>query len=225
MRRWMFLLGLLALLVPCACEEPQKIIAVDPPGVRLAVMESLSRAYLTQDLGLFTSLLANDPATHAEFVFLFNRPTSRGETQWDRSEEIRLHQRMFAPEGILPDDSPLPTDRWLDVVTPQFTQLGSFRERLDLYSENGGLDGKLDAERWRAMAARYATYMLLECAENDYLVDTESSFVVIEDRSKGIDEAGKFLIYRWEELCNGPSKAESAAIFPHCLSRVKDSYR
>ena len=228
LHRSMLLFGLLALLLPCACEEPQKIAAAptpEPPTAMEEVIASLSRAYLTRDIGLFASLLANDPDTNAEFVFLFDRPTPQGETHWDRSVELRLQQRMFAPEAIPPGDSPLPAELWLSDLAIDFTRLGAFRERHELYSEDGGIDGKLDATRWRAMSARYATYLLLDCGENDYLVDTESNFVVIEDLTKGDDESGKFLIYSWEELCSSPAKGQANAIIPLCLSRVKDSYR
>ncbi len=228
LRRSILRFGLLALLLPCACEEPQKIAAApttEPPAAMGEVIASLSRAYLTRDIGLFASLLANDPDTNAEFVFLFDRTTSQGETDWDRSVELRLHQRMFHPEAVPPGDSPVPADLWLRTLTVDFTQLGAFRERLDLYSEDGGVDGKLDGKTWRAMAARFATYLLLDCGENDFVVDTESSFVVIEDLTKGDDEPGKFLIYSWEELCSGPAKGQTDAIIPLCLSRVKDSYR
>jgi len=216
-----------ACLSALACEEPQRIAAptAEPPTAMGEVIASLSHAYLTRDIGLFASLLANDPGTNAEFVFLFDQRTPHGETHWDRNVELRLQQRMFAPEAIPPGDSPLPAELWLSSLAIDFTRLGAFRERHDLYSEDGGLDGRLDATRWRAMSARYATYLLLDCGENDYLVDTESNFVVIEDLTKGDDESGKFLIYSWEELCSGPAKGQTDAIIPLCLSRVKDSYR
>ena len=226
MRGSFFLLPLVAFLISSGCEEPEKILPSSPlPPIEDGPVEALSRAYLTRDLGLFASLLANDPATHAEFVFLFNRPTSQGETEWDRGEELRLNHRMFHPESPGPGEPEVPGELWMTGLSITFTRLEEFQERPDLYSENDGLDGKLDSRKWRARDARYATYLLLECGENDYLVDTETNFVVIEDLTKQGEEEGKFLIYRWEEFCSSPTKGESEAVLRLCLSHVKDSYR
>ncbi len=220
MKRLLFLLAFLLLI---ACEEPQKLApqTPEPPSDLVAV---LAQAYQTRDVELFASLLANDAAGHAEFVFLFEAAHDSGEKQWGRDEEIRLHRRMFHPELPAPGEPPLPANRWLDRIVIQFTPLEPFRERPDLYSENGGEDGKLDSRRWRAADARHATYMLFQGQDTDYLSRGESNFVVVEDLTKQAGDPGKFLLYMWEDLCR-PAKPEPRGIERLCLNVVKEWYR
>ena len=150
-----------ALLLAGACKKPQILVpqAPEPPS---DVVAALARAYQTRDVDLLASLLCSDPATNTEFAFLFEPAHTNGETQWGWDEETRLHRRMFHPELPAAGEPPLPPALWLDGIEITFTPLESFQERRDLYSENGGVDGKLDPQRWRAVDARHATYMLFD---------------------------------------------------------------
>ncbi len=175
-----------------------------PPGPRLsdpqAVVQALALAYRRRDSDSFASLLAEDPARNAEYLFLLSEPTELGETQWGYGEEARIHQRMFHPESPPPGDPPVPPELWLQEVAITLTPLENFTERVDLYSENGGFDGKLDPMIWRVKDARYSTYVFFDFTGTDYKVDGEANFVVIEDLTKDIGDAGKFLIYIWEDI-------------------------
>ena len=164
------------------------------------LVEEFERAYREQDLNSFASILADDPGRNAEFFFILREPTDLGETEWAYEEEVRIHQRMFYPEAPPPGDSEVPAEIWLQSLFITLTPLESFSERPDLYSDDGGLDGKLDPAIWRATDARYSTYVFFDLAETDYEVVGVANFVVVEDLTKNLGDAGKFLIYIWEDL-------------------------
>ncbi len=209
MRRSMLLWGLLALLLPCACLESNMIIDDPRPAQpridsAQALVDALARAYLTRDSELFNSLLAHESTANAEFIFFLGAPTDLGETQWAYDEETRIHRRMFNPESAEP---PLASDLWLQNLTITLTQQGAFTEQPLLYSANGGLDGKLDPERWRAMEARYTTYVYFDLTGSDYKVEGEAGFVVIQDLTKQPGEPQSFLLYQWDDAIRRPAKA------------------
>ena len=217
------LLALLAFLAGVTCEEPQKITTPEPlPPLEGDIVQTLARAYTTRDLALFASLLVDDPATNAEFLFVFDPPADTGETQWGRVEEIRLHHRLLRPDSLLPGQEPVPPAAWVHSITATFTRLEDYQERPDLYSENGG---PLPAARWRAVDARHATFFLFQCDETDFLVGGESNFVVLEDRTKPDDDPAKFRLYIWEEVCDVRRKPAPSGVTETCLSFVKAAYR
>ena len=182
--------------------EPPPVI--DSPE---ALVTALSRAYLTRDITLFESLLANDTARGAEYLFLLSAPTDLGETQWGYQEEARIHQRMFKPESPPPGDPPVASQLWLQSVTITLTKQESFAERTELYTTNGG---SLDQAIWRAKDARYTTFVFFDLAGTDYKVEGEANFVVIEDLTKVVGDTGKFLLYIWEDIDTGPAAKPTA---------------
>ena len=202
----------------CIFSPEEREIPPDPPpeiNSPGALIQALSRAYQTRDTALLASILANDPSRNAEYLFLLSEPTGNGETQWGYAEEVRIHQRMFHPESPPPGDPPVSADLWMQGLTITLTPQEQFSERLDLYSENGGLDGKLDPAVWKVVDARYTTYVFFDLAALDYRVDAnEANFVVIQDLSKSGSEPGRFLIYIWEDLgcpnCPTPAKPKAA---------------
>ena len=180
-----------------ACEDPVPPPTLEPPiDSAEAVIDALARAYRTRDSELYNSLLANEPSANADFLFLLSEPTELGEIQWGYDEETRIHRRMFHPESAEP---PVESALRLQGLTVTLTQQAAFTEQPLLYSTNGGLDGKLDPERWRAMEARYSTNLFLDLDGIDYLVTGWTEFIVIEDRSKSIGDTQKFLLLRWED--------------------------
>ncbi len=187
-----------------------KVPPTPPPVIDspVALINALSRAYLTRDAELFKSLLANNPDRNAEYLFLLSEPTNLGETQWGYQEEARIHQRMFHPEAPPPGDPPVDAELWLQSLTITLTNQETFTERSDLYSENAGLDGKLDPAIWKVTDARYTTYVFFDLLGTDYKVEGEANFVVLEDLTKDIGDAGKFLIYIWEDI-SVPTKPAS----------------
>ena len=156
--------------------------------------------------------MANDPDNNAEYLFLLSAPSETGETQWGYLEEVRIHQRMFHPESPPPGDSPVPAEVWLQALTINLSPNEIFSERPDLYSLNGGADGKLDPALWRATDASYGTNLFFDLAgETDYRVEGTANFVVIENLTKDVGDAGKFLIFIWEDV---GSPAKTAADSP-----------
>jgi len=196
----------------CIFSPTEEIIPPSPPPVidsEEALIAALSRAYLTREDQLFKSLLANDPDRNAEYLFLLSEQTTQGETQWGFEEEARIHQRMFHPESPLPGDTMVETQYWLEGLNITLSIQEPFTERTDLYSGNGGLDGKLDPAIWRVTDARYTTYVFFDMIGTDYKVEGEANFVVLEDLGKDVGDAGKFLIFIWEDLLT-PAKPASA---------------
>ncbi len=193
----------LALAVLAAsCEEPLSLPPPPEPTIDspAAAVTALERAYRQRNPELLQSLLANEHDANADYLFLLSAPTDRGETQWNCTEEARIHQRMFRPDQA---DPAVPSELWLQSIQVTLTPLEGFQVRQDLYSANAGQDGKLDSHRWRVMDARYSTYVLFDLAGWDYKVEGEANFVVLEDLTKRTGEAGKFLFYIWEDLGRG----------------------
>ena len=207
---WLQALALL-LLSGCIFSPEQK--TVEPPKAPTIkksedVISSLSFAYRFENYNLFSSLLANDPARNAEYLFLLSDPTEQGETQWGYVEEVRIHRRMFKPEDTLPGETPVPPELWLSSVSINLTQLSPFQERTDLYTTNGG---KLDPAVWIARDSRYGTNVFFETQGDqspDFQVTGEANFVVIEDKTKQVGDPGKFLLYTWEDL-KPPAKPQT----------------
>jgi hypothetical protein len=162
------------------------------------LIEYLSDAYQNRDFALFSSIISQDPT--APYLFKLNEANDDGETEWDATTELRIHKRMFEPQSIDPGDTQLPPDLWLTSVNIQLPQQTDFLERTDLYRTTPDGPG-LDPARWTAREAIYETHLLFELVGNtDYRVDGEASFVVIEDKAKQVGDAGKFLLYIWEDL-------------------------
>ncbi len=166
-----------------------------------AMVQALALAYRDRDPTLFTGLLASEPQSNAEFLYLLGEPTNTGEIQWGYHEEIRIHSRMFRPEAPAPGDPPVPPELWIRGLSVNLTALEGFSERPDLYSQDGGADGKLDPARWRATDARYRHSLFLDLSgDTDYRIEGTSNFIVIENFNKAPGDVGKFLFYLWEDV-------------------------
>ena len=217
--------ALLALaLLASSCEDPITLTAAPepPPASAEAFVTTLAKAYQQADPELFRSLLANEHGANADYHFLLSEPTDLGETQWDYSEEARIHLRMFRPDQA---DPPLLSDLWLQSLQITLTPLEQFQERPEFYSADSGADGKLDAKRWRAVRARYFTYVLWDLAGTDYKVEGEANFVVIEDLTKTTGEAGKFLLLLWEDLGRRFALDSQISSESSSWSQIKALYR
>jgi len=181
----------------CACGDNDPVWVLPPDRIEnpAEVIETLASAYRTKDYPLFESLLAND------YTYFLNEPDSvTGETQWDRTTELRIHRRLFDPENIPQDDPPSPPAQWLQSISVTFMKQSAFDERPDLYT-TAMPPGPLDPARWIATAATYGADILIQTqGETDFQLRGRCTFVVIEDRAKVIGDAGKFTIYQWADL-------------------------
>ena len=164
------------------------------------VLEAVAGAYVRRDPDLFESILAHESSAQASFTFMLASPSDRGETQWGRAEELRIHQRMFHPDRPFPGEPAVAPELWLRSVQVWLWKSTAFEERPDFYSAVGGADGKLDPVRWRALGARYETYVFFDLeGPASYKVEGTADFVVIEDRLKDSGEVGKYLLYGWDD--------------------------
>ena len=215
------------LMVPPGCEDPVRQEQNGPgaPTSADAVVQSLAYSYQHQDFKALRSLLADDKARNAEYVFYLPEPTQFGETQWGHAEEVRLHRRMFDPQDTLEDEPAVPARLWLQSVEIHLTRLEPFEERKDLYSEDHGVDGKLDPDIWNAVDARYGTDVFFDTqSDTDFQVSGEANFVVIEDKTKRAGDSGKFLLYIWEDLGSAPPKPGDGGASAVTWTRMKSLY-
>jgi len=149
----------LLLVAAPGCEDPvrQTEQAPGPPTSADAVVQALAYSYQHQDFGVLKSILADDGARNAQYLFRLSEPTGSGEDQWGYVEEVRIHRRMFRPDKVDEGETPVPPELWLHAVDVHLTRQEPFEERKDLYSADHGVDGKLDPDLWRVVDARYGT--------------------------------------------------------------------
>jgi hypothetical protein len=192
-------------------------VAPESPG---DVIDFLESAYREMDRTAFARLLANDPVHAAEFTFrLAANPT--GETSWGYAEETRIHRRMFDSQNLEPGESEVPPEYWLQIILVSLTPITPWLERAELYRSETNPTG-LPPEKWKAVDARYSTHVFFETqTDNDFLVEGEAIFVVIEDLEKSGADPGRFLLLHWQDIDYGvPLVKESDS-----WSAVKDLYR
>jgi hypothetical protein len=203
--------ALIPILMTGCIFSPEKDGELDPPEAPSVIktqddlVQSLAESYRTQNLSLFTTLLANDPENKAEYLFILDPAANAGDPQWDYVEEVRVHQRMFEPQSTPPGQAPVPIERWLVSVSITLSPNINFSERTDLYESAQNPTG-LDPAKWKATDAVYATDVLFDLQSgNDLQVTGKANFVVIEDLTKEIGNTGKFLLLQWNDLANKPS--------------------
>jgi hypothetical protein len=106
----------------------------------------------------------------------------------------------------------LPEELWLTSVTIQLSPSSNFGERIEYYQSATNPDG-LEPANWKAWGTDYSTSVLFETqGETDYLVQGSAYFVVVEDLTKTGSEAGRFLLYRWQDLGGNPKPSAMPAI-------------
>jgi hypothetical protein len=208
-----------------ACNDPAKI--TPPPACDAcftsqdALIQGLATAYGTLNYedfqGLFTA-----SSDSADYYYFLNEPIN-GVTNWNATEEWRIHRRMFKPRDPLPGETPVPSELWLNSITISLDQISaSWTERTDLYRSDVNPQG-LDPGRWRATEAEHHADVLWRTqGYSDYRVNGRVNFVVVEDLHKETGAARKFLIYRWEDLGNFGIAIDSQ---PATWSNVKSLYR
>ncbi|MFQ5599925.1 MAG: hypothetical protein ACE5G2_05155 [Candidatus Krumholzibacteriia bacterium] len=162
------------------------------------LIRALELSYRQRKVDDFEAILANDAENSAEYLFILSEATPEGESQWGWAEEVRIHNRMFEPENLPPGEPPVPSELWLQSIDITLSIQRPFEERSDLYQDQGGA---LSRERWLATDARYATSVFFQTqGETDFRVEGQANFVVIEDLTKEVGDAGKFLLLIWEDL-------------------------
>jgi len=232
-------------------KPPPPYPVIDSPA---ALIQVFAETYRRRDYDKFTTLLANDATAHYFFFLSPDTPPDQVHC-WDYMEEVRIHRRMLRPDSLLRCETKLIPRLRLTDVKITLSALTPFAERHDLYRSVGN-PGGLDSLRWRVKESMYHTDVLFQLAgDYDYQVNGKSNFVVIEDLTKTAANApGKWLLYRWEDLCGYPAEpgyrssledpglASSqgsggvalepvagiigiGAVAPKCWSSVKELYR
>jgi hypothetical protein len=200
---WFAGVALAIVMVGCS-EDPQKPPAVVDPCVANAcdpenVVTQLSEAYRTRDHARYSKLF------HDDFLFILQPPFLPEPSypeDWGKTEELRIHKRMFEPQNIGPTEEPLHPDLWLVAVDITLTGNGPWVERPEYYVSTVNPDG-LDALRWKAWGTEYTASVLFQTAgETDYQITGKAWFVVVEDLQKTPGEVGAFLLYQWQDLGN-----------------------
>jgi hypothetical protein len=143
-----------SVLLATACEDPVPPPFCDPacepdPVARTEdeLIRQLSKAYQTRDIDLFTKLFPN-AADAAPYFFFLNAPVN-GIDNWDLTEELRIHRRMFKPEDPLPGETPVPDPLWLASITINLQRTAAnWVERTDLYKTPTNPNG-LDSAKWK----------------------------------------------------------------------------
>lgn len=200
-----------AFLTGCIFSPDKKVVVTqDVPtviGKSEDLIQVLAEAYRTRDITLFASLLANDPDNNAEYLFLLDPAAGSLDDQWGYDLETRIHQRMFEPQNTPAGQSPVPAEYWLTSINITLTRSTQFTERTDLYYDATTNPTGLVRDKWKAEDAIYATDVLFDTqGQLDFQVTGRANFVVIEDLTKSIGDAGKFLILQWNDLgANKPS--------------------
>lgn len=166
-----------------------------------ALVEALSNAYQTRRFDRIEGLFHDD----YQFVLHPNPDDPSQPINWGRTEELRIHKRMFEPQNIAPSDPPLDPNLWLVSVTINLSGT-TFEERTEFYSSATNPEG-LEPTTWKALGADYDTSVLFETqGETDYLVTGRAWFVVVQDLTKTPGETGSFLLYRWQDLGDRTAK-------------------
>jgi len=207
-----------AFLTGCIFSPEQKTI--DTGGGAPEVVKSpedliqvLAEAYRTRDIVAFSSILANEKANNAEYLFYLDPSAGATEDQWGYELETRIHQRMFEPQNTPAGQSPVPAEIWLTSISITLTKNTEFTEAFDLYYDETLNPTGLKRDKWKASEAIYATDVLFDTqGDLDFQVTGKANFVVIEDLTKSVGEAGKFLILQWNDL--GAGKPSPAAQMP-----------
>jgi hypothetical protein len=191
---------------------------MQPPATVDEVIEHLEFAYGTRDRALFDGLLANDPAHAAEFTFfLAGFPT--GETSWRYGEETRIHRRMFTGQHAAGEEE-VPANYRLTAIPISLTRMTDWVEPGGIYSDMNP-DG-LAREKWKAVEARFSTHVFFDTqTDNDFLVEGEAIFTVIEDLEKTGAEPGRFLLLTWQDVDTGNALRKESANWSHVKVRYK----
>ncbi len=187
------------------------------PRTQGELIENLQEAYARRDYDIYRSLF---PAPEDSLPFYFFLDTGGN---WDGTEELRIHRRMFLPQAPLTGETPVPQDLWLVSIDIQLTPQTEWTERPDLYRSASNPTG-VDPGKWRVMEASYHAYVFFKTQGlTDYMVNGRENFVVVENLRKQPGEARKFLIYWWEDL--GSVAAHSTAVEPSSWGMLKRLYR
>ena len=226
-RHWVAWVACTLFMATACDDDPQRVEVVDPctvhPCSTSAVVTQLRDAYAARDPERFAALL------HPDFLFILKAdPLEPSQpVNWGRAEEVRIHQRMFRPQAIVPPDLPVHEALWVTGITISLAAGGAFVERPEYYASPTN-PGGFDSLNTRVWGVDYHGSVLWETrGETDYLVTGSSNFVIVENRTLNSDAPGAFLLYRWQDLGAAPlaTRIAASAIEQKTWSHLKALYR
>jgi hypothetical protein len=197
----------LLMFTGCIFSPNKEVINNDPPAPPKIcepddLIDTLEFAYRERVIEKFAPLLANDPDNRAEYLF-FLAGSPGGESSWGYTEEVRIHRRMFDPANPQPGEPEVPPEYWLQAINISLTQVTPWAERNDLYYDEVNNPTGLDPAKWKALDSRFSTYVFFDTqTDNDFLVEGEAIFTVIEDLEKSGCATGQFLLLQWQDIDN-----------------------
>jgi hypothetical protein len=180
-----------------------------------AVVDAVAAAYERRDAERLAALLAPE--------YLFVGATPGAAEVWGRTEERRIHRRMFAPESVPPGDTPVPLDLWPLSIRVKLTQVTTFSERPEFYWGSGNPTG-IDPTRWLVRGARYLALARVDTqGETDFVVEGVSEFIVMTSRTEAVGGTPHAMLLQWADL-GAPAKAH-AALELATWTQLKSLYR
>jgi hypothetical protein len=116
--------------------------------------------------GLATSICSRacfpNTADQAPYFFFLNAPVN-GIDNWDLTEELRIHRRMFKPEDPLPGESPGAAELWLVVDHDQSVATGGILGRAHRSLQDAGESrAAWTPNKWKATEAEFHADILFE---------------------------------------------------------------
>jgi hypothetical protein len=93
----------------------------------------------------------------------------------------------------------VPSGYRLQAIDISLTKVTGWTEPPGIYSDTNP-EG-LAREKWKALEARFSTHVFFDTQSyNDFLVEGEAIFTVIEDLEKTGKEPGRFLLLNWRDI-------------------------
>lgn len=213
-------LAALALGIACvtACgDDPVKPPGPPPPVTSPeGLVAALADAYRARCLECVDVLLSALP--EAEFTFVVSDPNQGNPVAWGLDTERLVTRRLLRPGTLVEGELPVPPDLWLTSLDVTLAARSDFGL--------APLPAGLDRTRWNALSADYAHDVFFDLqGETDYQVTGSSRLTVLVDLDKADGEAGKYLLYRWEELSEAQATfAGAVGVQPIPWSAVKALY-
>src|SRR5262245_11878447 len=175
---------------PDKAPPPPPTPAVIPTN-EAEVIKALEEAYRHKDVDAYAKIL------HTGFRFILDNATD----SWDRTEELRIHRRMFKPQDTVPGEQPVPMDLWLVNVDITLTPRNPAWLVDTQYYASPTNPGGLDSDHFKVTQNEYSTSVFFKTqGQNDYQVTGHANFVIVNNLDIPVGTDGKFLVYLMEDL-------------------------
>jgi hypothetical protein len=167
-------------------------------------VQALSDAYRTRSYVRLASLFHDD----FRFIPAPDSTDPGAPIEWGRTEELRIHRRIFEPQNIPPSETPLSPELWPVAISITISQLHAFEERPEYYLPAN--PSGLDPVRWKVWGADFTASLLVETqGGTHHLYGGVQWFVVAQDLARPAGDSGWLQIYRWQDRGAGSAIEQS----------------